>query len=490
MSAVTVVGAGLAGSECAWQLARRGIDVRLVEMKPGKYTPAHVSPLFGELVCSNSLRGDDLTNAVGLLKEEMRRLGSLIMESAEANRVAAGGALAVDREGFARYITDKLRSHPHVEVVEAEAADLPEGDEVVIATGPLTSDALAGKIAALCGEPGLHFYDAVAPIVTLESVDMENAYLASRYGKGTADYVNCPITREEYTAFVSELRAAKEAPTHGFDDGAVFEGCMPVEVMARRGEDTLRYGPMKPVGLINPNTGAEDYAVHVFVSREGYLKKITPQSLRMSSEQKYKEGDGPGRDFEATNRAEILVFTNRQQAYKARLADFADAKASVLGTYLPSHLGMDEGEAVVAVIAPGDYSRQLVFFFENGKAARVPLSAYETKTNRKKLVNAYSDKSPISCVLELDGEIEIAAFSTEGRALIFNSALLAPKASRSTQGVGVMTMKPKYRLTAARPLHETGIKNLARYRVRSLPAAGALLRDEDRGEKQMSLLEG
>ena len=261
MSAVTVVGAGLAGSECAWQLARRGIDVRLVEMKPGKYTPAHVSPLFGELVCSNSLRGDDLTNAVGLLKEEMRRLGSLIMESAEANRVAAGGALAVDREGFARYITDKLRSHPHVEVVEAEAADLPEGDEVVIATGPLTSDVLAEKIAALCGEPGLHFYDAVAPIVTLESVDMENAYLASRYGKGTADYVNCPMTREEYTAFVSELRAAKEAPTHGFDDGAVFEGCMPVEVMARRGEDTLRYGPMKPVGLINPNTGAEDYAV-------------------------------------------------------------------------------------------------------------------------------------------------------------------------------------------------------------------------------------
>ena len=261
MSAVTVVGAGLAGSECAWQLARRGIDVRLVEMKPGKYTPAHVSPLFGELVCSNSLRGDDLTNAVGLLKEEMRRLGSLIMESAEANRVAAGGALAVDREGFSRYITERLRSHPNIEVVEAEAVDFPEGEEVVIATGPLTSDALAEKIAALCGEPGLHFYDAVAPIVTLESVDMENAYLASRYGKGTADYVNCPMTREEYTAFVSELRAAKEAPTHGFDDGAVFEGCMPVEVMARRGEDTLRYGPMKPVGLINPNTGAEDYAV-------------------------------------------------------------------------------------------------------------------------------------------------------------------------------------------------------------------------------------
>ena len=261
MGPVTVVGAGLAGSECAYQLARRGIKVRLVEMKPGKYTPAHVSPLFGELVCSNSLRGDDLSNAVGLLKEELRRLGSLIMESAEANRVAAGGALAVDREGFSRCITERLRSHPNIEVVEAEAVDFPDGEEVVIATGPLTSDALAEKIAALCGEPGLHFYDAVAPIVTLESVDMSNAYFASRYGKGTADYVNCPMTREEYTAFVSELRAAKEAPAHGFDDGAVFEGCMPVEVMARRGEDTLRYGPMKPVGLVNPNTGGEDYAV-------------------------------------------------------------------------------------------------------------------------------------------------------------------------------------------------------------------------------------
>lgn len=261
MSDVTVVGAGLAGSECAWQLAKRGIGVRLIEMKPGKFTPAHVSPLFGELVCSNSLRGDDLTNAVGLLKEEMRRLGSLIMEAAEANRVAAGGALAVDREGFAKHITAALRSHERIEVVEAEAMDFPPGDEVVIASGPLTSDALAERIAQLCGEPGLHFYDAVAPIVTLESVDMSSAYFASRYGKGTADYVNCPMTREEYTAFVEELRSAKEAPAHGFDDGAVFEGCMPVEVMARRGEDTLRYGPMKPVGLVNPNTGTEDYAV-------------------------------------------------------------------------------------------------------------------------------------------------------------------------------------------------------------------------------------
>ena len=260
METVTVIGAGLAGSECAWQLARRGVRVRLVEMKPHKYTPAHKSEYFAELVCSNSLRGDDLTNAVGLLKEEMRQLGSLIMESAEANRVAAGGALAVDREGFARYITEKLGSEPNIEIVRAEAADIPDG-EVVIATGPLTSDAMAERIRALCPEFDLHFYDAVAPIVTLESVDMTTAYRASRYGKGTADYVNCPMTAEEYAGFVRELRGAKEAPVHGFDDGAVFEGCMPVEVMARRGEDTLRYGPMKPVGLVNPHTGAEDYAV-------------------------------------------------------------------------------------------------------------------------------------------------------------------------------------------------------------------------------------
>ena len=236
--------------------------------------------------------------------------------------------------------------------------------------------------------------------------------------------------------------------------------------------------------------GAEDYPVHVFVSREGYLKKITPQSLRMSAEQKYKDGDGPGVDFEATNRAEILVFTDRQQAYKARLADFEDSKASVLGVYLPSHLGMDEGEQVKAVVAPEDYSRQLIFFFENGKAARVPLSAYETKTNRRKLVNAYSDKSPLVCVMLLGEELEAAAYSTEGRALIFNTSLLAPKTSRSTQGVGVMTLKPRYKLSDVRPLHATGIKNLPRYRVRSLPAAGALLKDEDRGEKQLSILEG
>ena len=261
MTPVTVIGAGLAGSECAWQLARRGVPVRLVEMKPQKMTPAHVSPDFGELVCSNSLRSDELTNAVGLLKAELRKLDSVIMMSADKNRVAAGGALAVDREGFARTITETIKSHPNIEVVSMEATEIPSEGIVVLATGPLTSDPMAEAIAKLCPEFDLHFYDAVAPIVTLESVDMDSAFFASRYDKGTADYVNCPMDKDEYIAFVRELVAAKEAPVHGFDDGGVFEGCMPVEVMARRGEDTLRYGPLKPVGLRDPRTGKDNYAV-------------------------------------------------------------------------------------------------------------------------------------------------------------------------------------------------------------------------------------
>ena len=260
MEQVTVLGAGLAGSECAWQLARRGVPVRLVEMKPEKMTPAHTSEYFAELVCSNSLRSDELSNAVGLLKAEMRRMGSLILEAADKNRVAAGGALAVDRVGFSRYVTRKLEAQENVTVVRAEAREIQDG-EVVIATGPLSSDAIAGKIAALCPASGLHFYDAVAPIVTLESVDMSSAFFASRYDKGTADYVNCPMDKEEYLAFVRELVGAKEAEVHGFDDAGVFEGCMPVEVMARRGVDTLRYGPLKPVGLKDPRTGKENYAV-------------------------------------------------------------------------------------------------------------------------------------------------------------------------------------------------------------------------------------
>ncbi|MDD3921637.1 MAG: DNA gyrase C-terminal beta-propeller domain-containing protein, partial [Eubacteriales bacterium] len=232
-----------------------------------------------------------------------------------------------------------------------------------------------------------------------------------------------------------------------------------------------------------------DYPVTVFCSREGYFKKITPLSLRMSGEQKYKEGDGPSVRFESTNRGELLVFTDRQNAYKARLSDFEDTKASVLGAYLPTVLGMEEGEQVLAVISPEDYKKHLLFFFANGKAARLPMDAYETKTNRRRLVNAYSDKSPLVSVLVIDDEQPIACFSSEGRALVFNTALLALKSSRTTQGVNVMTLKKKFTLTGARPLAETNIQNTARYSMRSIPAAGALLKDEDRGEKQMSLIE-
>ena len=257
---VTVIGAGLAGSEAAWQLAERGIDVVLYEMKPKKLSPAHRSAGFAELVCSNSLRSDELTNAVGLLKEEMRRAGSLIMEAADATRVPAGGALAVDREGFSAYVTKKLENHPKVNIIHEELRKIPDGD-VIIASGPLSSDGITPAIEALCGGEGLHFFDAVAPIVSVESIDMGSAFFASRYGKGTADYVNCPMTKEEYLAFVSELVSAEEAKIHGFEDSSVFEGCMPVEVMARRGVDTLRYGPLKPVGLVDERTGEESYAV-------------------------------------------------------------------------------------------------------------------------------------------------------------------------------------------------------------------------------------
>ncbi len=259
---VTVIGAGLAGSEAAWQLAQRGFRVTLREMKPEKISPAHHSSAFAELVCSNSLRGAGLENAVGLLKEELRRLGSIILEAADATRVEAGGALAVDRHGFAEYVTRALREHPNITVEEGEVTELPEG-EVLVATGPLTSDALADHLAKLTGgeEAALHFFDAAAPLVSFESIDMSRAWFASRYDKGTADYVNCAMEKEEYLAFWRELCAAQEAEVHGFEDKNVFEGCMPVEVMARRGEDTLRYGPLKPRGLRDPSTGREPYAV-------------------------------------------------------------------------------------------------------------------------------------------------------------------------------------------------------------------------------------
>ena len=259
---VTVIGAGLAGCEAAWQLAQAGIPVVLREMKPRKKTPAHHADLFGELVCSNSLRSDQLENAVGLLKEELRRLGSLILRCADEHRVAAGGALAVDRTAFAQAVTDAVRSHPLITVEEGEVTALPETGQVIVATGPLTADALAGDIARrFPGSTALHFYDAAAPLVTFESIDMDSAWFASRYDKGTADYINCPLTQEEYLTFWRELCAAKEAPVHGFEDRNVFEGCMPVEVMARRGEQTLCYGPLKPRGLRDPKTGREPYAV-------------------------------------------------------------------------------------------------------------------------------------------------------------------------------------------------------------------------------------
>ena len=258
---VTVIGAGLAGSEAAWQLAQRGIDVTLREMKPEKKTPAHETEYFAELCCSNSLRSDQLENAVGLLKEELRRLGSLILQCADATRVEAGGALAVDRHGFARMVTEQIRSHPHITVVPGEVTEIPEG-EVVIASGPLTSDDLAERLQSLLGaDTALHFYDAAAPLLTAESVDMDKAWFGSRYDRGTADYVNCPMTEAEYDAFWKELTTAQEAPVHGFEDKMVFEGCMPVEVMARRGHDTLCYGPLKPRGLKDPRTGKEPYAV-------------------------------------------------------------------------------------------------------------------------------------------------------------------------------------------------------------------------------------
>ncbi len=260
MTTVKVIGAGLAGAEAAWQLAQRGISVELYEMKPHKKSPAHHTDTFAELVCSNSLRGDKIENAVGLLKEELRRLGSLIISCADATRVEAGGCLAVDRQGFSDLVTEKIRSHPNIKVISEEVTEVPEGP-VIIATGPLTSDALSKAIGEYFGSEYLHFFDAAAPLVTAESVDMDLAWWQSRYDRGTPDYVNCAMNKEQYEAFVAELVSAEEAEVHGFEDKRVFEGCMPVEVMARRGQDTLRYGPLKPVGLVDPKTGKEPYAV-------------------------------------------------------------------------------------------------------------------------------------------------------------------------------------------------------------------------------------
>ncbi|WP_255449297.1 methylenetetrahydrofolate--tRNA-(uracil(54)-C(5))-methyltransferase (FADH(2)-oxidizing) TrmFO [Selenomonas caprae] len=263
MKKVIIVGAGLAGSEAAWQAAKLGAEVTLYEMRPEKSTPAHKTAGFAELVCSNSLRGAGLENAVGVLKEEMRRLGSIIMEAADATKVPAGGALAVDRHGFSDYVTKKVTEHPQITVVHKELDAIPLADDAitVVASGPLTAGKLAEDIAARTGNDSLYFYDAAAPIVSIDSVDMSKAYRASRYGKGEAAYINCPMTKEEYEAFWTELVNAEKAPTKDFEKEKFFEGCMPVEVMASRGKDTLLYGPLKPVGLEHPETGVRPYAV-------------------------------------------------------------------------------------------------------------------------------------------------------------------------------------------------------------------------------------
>ncbi|MDU2066363.1 MAG: FADH(2)-oxidizing methylenetetrahydrofolate--tRNA-(uracil(54)-C(5))-methyltransferase TrmFO [Sporomusaceae bacterium] len=261
MSKLTIIGAGLAGSEAAWQAAERGISVNLIEMRPNKSTPAHHTNYFAELVCSNSLRAAGLSNAVGLLKEEMRRLNSLIIQTADATKVPAGGALAVDRESFSKIITERLVNHPNITVTYEEAVTIPAEGPVIIASGPLTSEALSDAIKTLTGEEYFYFYDAAAPIVTKESLNRDIVFSASRYDKGDDDYLNCPMTKEEYEVFWQALTTAETTPVKEFEKAIFFEGCMPVEVMAGRGIDTLRFGPLKPVGLVDPRTGTKPYAV-------------------------------------------------------------------------------------------------------------------------------------------------------------------------------------------------------------------------------------
>jgi methylenetetrahydrofolate--tRNA-(uracil-5-)-methyltransferase len=258
---LTIIGAGLAGCEAAWQAAQEGAEVTLYEMKPQRFSPAHHSPLLGELVCSNSLRGAGMNNAVGCLKEELRRCGALFMQAADATAVPAGGALAVDREAFAAYLTEKIVNHPRIRLIRQEVTSLPEAGTVIVASGPLTSEALSAEIAHLTGAEHLYFYDAIAPIVEADSIDFSKAWRASRYGKGGDDYVNCPLNREQYFAFIAALKAADKVPGRDFEKVVHFEGCMPIEALAERGELTLAFGAMKPVGLADPRSGQEPFAV-------------------------------------------------------------------------------------------------------------------------------------------------------------------------------------------------------------------------------------
>lgn len=342
MSKATVIGAGLAGCEAAYQLARRGVQVTLAEMKPEKYTPAHHSAGFAELVCSNSLRSDQLTNAVGLLKEEMRQLDSLIMRAADASRVPAGGALAVDRAAFSAYVTREMEENPNITVVRGEVTALPEGN-VIIATGPLTSDALAEQIAALPGLATLNFYDAAAPIVSGESLDMGRVFRAGRYGRGD-DYLNCPFTREEYMAFYQALLSAEKADVHGFDGTQVFEGCMPIEVMAARGEMVMAFGPMKPVGLTDPRTGREPYAVVQLraENREGTMYNLVGFQTRLKwGEQKRVFSMIPGLE-----NAEFLRYGVMHRNTFLHSPGFLDAHYQMIarpGTYFAGQMTGVEG---------------------------------------------------------------------------------------------------------------------------------------------------
>ncbi|MBX6423649.1 methylenetetrahydrofolate--tRNA-(uracil(54)-C(5))-methyltransferase (FADH(2)-oxidizing) TrmFO [Thermosulfurimonas sp. F29] len=304
--AVIIIGGGLAGSEAAWQLARRGVRVRLYEMRPRRLTPAHRTGNLAELVCSNSLRSRELTSAVGLLKEEMRRMGSLIMEAALASEVPAGKALAVDRERFARYVTEKLESEPLVEIVREEVTEIPPEGLTIVATGPLTSEALAEDLRRLTGEDYFHFYDAIAPIVYADSINWDRVFRADRYGKGEGAYVNCPLTREEYERFVEALLSAEKVPLKDFEEPRYFEGCLPIEVMAERGPETLRYGPMKPVGLVDPRTGKEPYAVVQLrpENREGTLYNLVGFQTKL----KYPEQERVFRMIPGLERAEFARY--------------------------------------------------------------------------------------------------------------------------------------------------------------------------------------
>ena len=362
MEQATVIGAGLAGCEAAWQLARRGVPTTLIEMKPDKYTPAHHHAGFAELVCSNSLRSDQLTNAVGLLKEEMRQLGSLVMRAADATRVPAGGALAVDREAFSQYITDAVSGHPLITVEHAEVTQLPARN-AIIATGPLTSDALAAQIAALPGLQTLNFFDAAAPIVSGESLDMDRVFRQSRYGRGD-DYLNCPMNREEYEAFYQALLTAEKADVHGFDGTQVFEGCMPIEVMAARGEMVMAFGPMKPVGLTDPRTGREPYAAVQLraENREGTMYNLVGFQTRLKwGEQKRVFSMIPGLEH-----AEFLRYGVMHRNTFLHSPGFLDANYQMIsrpGVYFAGQMTGVEGyveSASSGMVAGISLARQLL----------------------------------------------------------------------------------------------------------------------------------